>query len=98
MSLEHRVERDTVARREISRLGWMALILTPGMGAIRARKAVERLGEAARVFEASLTELEGAGMPASSAQFVFEGRAAEEAEAEVKRLTEAGGSFLTPED
>jgi DNA processing protein len=91
-------EQDALRNRETARLGWMALILTPGMGAIRARKAVERLGEAGRVFEASLTELEGAGMPASSAQFVFEGRAEEEAEAEVKRLIEAGGSFLTPED
>ncbi len=28
-----------------------------------------------RLFEASLTELEGLGMPAAAAQFVFEGKA-----------------------
>ena len=79
-------------------LGWMALMLTPEMGPTRIARAVERLGDAARVFEASLTELEGAGLPASAAQFVFEGRAFKAAEDEAKRVAEAGGSFLTRED
>jgi DNA processing protein len=57
-----------------------------------------RLGAAERVFEASLTELEGAGLPARAAQFVFEGRAFEAAEGEANRVVEAGGSFLTRED
>ncbi|WP_263384031.1 DNA-processing protein DprA [Granulicella arctica] len=76
----------------------MALILTPGMGAIRTLKAMQRLGQAERLFEASLTELEGTGMPAGSAQFVFDGRALAAAEGEVKRVRDAGGDFLTPED
>ena len=76
----------------------MALVLTPGMGAIRSVKTVERLGGAAGVFRASLTELEAVGMPAGSAQFMADGRALRVAEAEVKRVAEAGGSFLTPED
>ncbi len=59
---------------------------------------MERIGAAERVFEASLTELEGAGMPARSAQFVADGRAYVAAENEAKRVAEAGGSFLTPED
>jgi DNA processing protein len=50
------------------------------------------------VFEASLTELEGLGMPAQSAQFVFEGKARAAAEDELKRVMEVGGSVLTPED
>jgi DNA processing protein len=57
-----------------------------------------RLGAAERVFEASLTELEGVGLPARAAQFVFEGRAHEAAESEAKRVAEAGGTFLTRED
>ena len=81
-----------------ARLGWMALVLTPGMGAIRSVKAMRRLGQAERVFEVSLTELEGSGMPAQSAQFVFEGRALAAAESELKRVLEAGGSILTMED
>ena len=64
MSLVQRVEQHTVAEREMSRLAWMALTLTPGMGPTRIWKAMGRLGAAARLFEASLTELEGVGMPA----------------------------------
>jgi DNA processing protein len=57
-----------------------------------------RLGNGERVFEASLTELEGAGLPAQAAQFVFEGRAHKAAEDEAKRVAEAGGFFLTRAD
>ncbi len=90
---EEQAEAELVKRR----LGWMALVLTPGVGAIRAVKAVRRLGDAARVFEASLTELEGAGLPAASSQFIFEGRALVVAEAEAERVLTAGGTFLTPD-
>ncbi len=90
--------KTAAGARERARLGWMALILTPGMGAIRTLKAMQRLCEAERVFEATLTELEGAGMPAQSAQFVFDGKALKLAEDEVRRVADAGGSFLTPED
>jgi len=76
----------------------MALMLTPEMGPTRIAKAMARLGAAERVFEASLTELEGAGLPARAAQFVFEGRAHEAAENEAKQVAEAGGGFLTRED
>ena len=67
------------------RLAWMALVLTPGMGPTRMRRAVQRLGgDAERLFEASLTELEGLGMPAGAAQFVFDGRARKAATEETK--------------
>jgi DNA processing protein len=59
---------------------------------------MNRLNAAHRVFEASLTELEAAGMPAPSAQFVYEGKAKIAAEDEMKRVAEAGGTILTPED
>lgn len=91
-------ERDALKGLEMGRLGWMALMLTPGMGATRIWRAMGRLGEAARVFEASLTELEGAGMPAKSAQFVSDGRARVAAAEEMQRVAEAGGLVLTPED
>ena len=83
---------------ELVRLGWMALALTPGMGALRIKRAMERLGTGSRVFEASLTELEGVGMPARSAQFVADGRALIAAEEEMKRVAEAGGSVIAFED
>ncbi len=88
----------TSATEERARLGWMALMLTPGMGALRIKKAMERLGTGSRVLEASLTELEGVGLPARSAQFVADGRAQVAAEEEMKRVAQAGGLVLSFED
>ena len=89
-------ERAEVAER--SRLGWLALALTPGMGPTRTARTVARLGEAARVFDVSLTELEGTGMPAAAAQFCFDGRARKAAEEEMKRVEETGGLMVTREE
>ncbi len=91
-------EQFALNKVEQARLGWMALALTPGMGALRIKRAMERLGTGSRVFEASLTELEGTGMPAKSAQFVADGRALIAAEGEMKRVAEAGGSVIAFED
>src|ERR1700735_2215822 len=91
-------QQDAAVVREQARLSWVALTLTPGMGPTRVWKAMGRLGAAERVFEASLTELEGLGMPAKSAQFVFEGKARTAALEEMQKTLEAGGSILTPED
>jgi DNA processing protein len=91
----NRIEPNRV---DAAKMAWMALTLTPGMGPTRIWKAMNRLGAAERLFEASLTELEGLGMPAQSAQFCFEGKARAAAEDELKRVAEAGGTVLTPED
>jgi DNA processing protein len=87
-----------MGQEEQAKLAWMALTLTPGMGPTRIWKAMGRLGAAERLFEASLTELEGLGMPAKSAQFLFEGKARTAAIDEMRRTSEAGGQILTPED
>jgi len=89
-----KVQEDKVE----ARLAWLALALTPKMGPTRCGRAIERLGAAERVFSASLTELEGAGLPAAAAQFVFDGRARAGALEELKRTEEAGAGILTPED
>src|ERR1700678_3934529 len=91
-------EQYALSKTEMGRLGWLALTLTPEMGPTRIAKAMARLGVAEHVFEASLTELEAAGMPARAAQFVSDGRARAAAEDEAKRVAEAGGFFLTRED
>jgi len=98
MTMDSDVERDALKTTEVGRLGWMALALTPEMGPTRIARAMAKLGGAERVFEASLTELEAAGMPAQAAQFVGDGRAQAAAEKEVKQVAEAGGYFLTRED
>ena len=52
------------------KLQWLALSLTPGVGAGRGRKLVEMYGGIDRLFTASLTELEGAGLPGAAAQSI----------------------------
>jgi DNA processing protein len=91
-------EQFALNKIDAAKMAWMALMLTPGMGPTRIWKAMNRLGASERLFEASLTELEGLGMPAAAAQFVFEGKARVAAEDEIKRTVEAGASVLTPED
>ena len=98
MTTNGEAERDALKGAEAGRLGWMALALTPEMGPTRIARAMAKLGAAERVFEASLTELEAAGMPAGAAQFVSDGRARAAAEKEAKQVAEAGGFFLTRED
>jgi len=84
--------------KEEARLAWLALALTPRMGPTRTARAIRRLGAAERLFTASLTELEGAGLPAESAQFCFDGRARAAAEEEAARTAEQPACYLTPED
>ena len=93
MTVESRMDAHSEAR-----LGWLALALTPGMGPTRCARAVKRLGAAERLFAASLTELEGVGLPAEAAQFCFDGRARAAAMGEAERIVEQQASFLTPED
>ena len=83
---------ETVAE---NRLAWMALVLTPQMGSIRTLRAMSQLHEPAQLFSASLTELEGLGLPAVSARFVFDGYAREAASGELQRLREQNAGFLT---
>ena len=81
-----RAEDYALARK----LQWLALVLTPGIGAGRARKLVERFGEVGRIFAGSLTELEAAGLPAPSAQGIASGRSLELAAEEFDRARELG--------
>ena len=68
------------------------------MGPTRINRTVKALGAVEHLFDASLTELEAAGMPAHSAQFIFDGKAWDVAEDEIHRTAEAGGSVLTQDD
>jgi hypothetical protein len=48
-----------------TQIWWLALTLTPVLGPTRAKRLVEFFGSIDKVFEASLTELEAAGLPAT---------------------------------
>jgi DNA processing protein len=82
-----------------SRLAWLALALTPGLGPTRIARAIALLGnEPARLFSLALTELEALRLPANSVQFIADGRARAVAEKEWKLVTDAGATILTPHD
>ncbi len=79
-------------------IAWLALALTPGLGSRRILQAVEVLGDVSRLFRLSLTELESLKFPASSVQFLFNGKARTEAEEELARVREQGADVLTYSD
>ena len=94
-----RDENSSQISSEVSRLAWLALVLTPGLGPTRIHRAVEMVGgDAGRIFDMPLTELEGLKIPAHSAQFIGDGRARAAAEKEAKLVSDAGAVYLTPQD
>jgi len=80
------------------RLEWVALSLTPGLGPTRSRKLVEHFGSAEAIFRAPLTELEGTGMQAVSAQSIATGKSAELAREEIARAAAAGIAIVSMDD
>ena len=79
-------------------LDWLALSLTPGLGPTKARKLVEHFGSAPAVLRASLTELEGSGIQAVSAQSLATGKSAELAREELARAADASVTVLCMDD
>jgi DNA processing protein len=79
-------------------LEWMALALTPGLGPAKSRKLVEHFGTPEAVFRASLTELEGTGIQAVSAQSLATGKSAELAREEIARTAAAGATLISLDD
>jgi len=79
-------------------LEWLALLLTPGLGPTKSRKLVEHFGNPEAVLRASLTELEGTGIQAVSAQSLATGKSAELAREEIARAAAAGATLLSMED
>ncbi|HET7209208.1 MAG TPA: DNA-processing protein DprA [Terriglobales bacterium] len=77
---------------------WLALALTPGLGPTRARHVVERFGNVEAVFQASLTELEAAGIQAVSAQSLGTGKSLELAQEEFLKLASVGAELLCLDD
>jgi DNA processing protein len=77
------------------RLAWLALALSPGLGPKRILNAVNELKTPTAIFRLSLTELEGLKFPAQAAQFIFDGKARQAAEAEWARVAAQGATLVT---
>src|SRR6516165_1705123 len=80
---------------ESTSLCWLALALTPGIGASRGRKLVELFDGVENLFKASLTELEAAGLQAASAQSLALGKSVELAGEELDRIKALGATVVT---
>jgi DNA processing protein len=76
-------------------LGWLALALTPGLGARMAGKLLREMGNPQQIFNASLTELEGHHLPAAVAQAIHSGRPLSDAAKELAAAQAAGCKLLT---
>lgn len=79
-------------------LKWLALALTPGIGAGRGRKLVELFNGVDRLFSASLTELEAVALPAAAAQSIALGKSADWAGEELDRIKALGARVLSQDD
>ena len=77
---------------------WLAMSLTPGLGPTSVRKLVQHFGSPEAVLRASLTELEGAGIQALSAQSLATGKSAELAREELARARDASIAVVTMDD
>jgi DNA processing protein len=83
---------------EDSTIQWLALTLTQGLGATKARRLVELFGGIQGIFRASLTELEAAGLQAVSAQSLGTGHSMELAQEESQKAKESGVTVISLDD
>jgi len=70
---------------------WVGLTRIEGLGVRSAHKLIEHFGSAQAAYEASLTELEGCGVPARVAQAIFAQAGLKDAEREVQEAVK--GSY-----
>jgi DNA processing protein len=76
-------------------LGWLALALTPGLGARMAGKLLREFGSPEAVFSASLTALEAQRLPAAVAQELHQRRPLSLAAKELAQVQALGVRLLT---
>lgn len=76
-------------------LGWVALALTPGLGARNAGKLLREFGSPAAIFDASLTSLEAQRLPAAVAQALHSKQPLSDAAREFAAVQASGCRLLT---
>ena len=76
-------------------VGWLALALTPGLGARTAGKLLREFGSPDEIFNASLTGLEAQHLPAAVAQAIHSRRPMSDAAKELAQAQAAGCKLLT---
>jgi DNA processing protein len=76
-------------------VGWVALALTPGLGARTAGKLLREFGSPDAIFNASLTALEAQRLPAAVAQALHSRRPLSDAAKELAQVQASGCRLLT---
>jgi DNA processing protein len=76
-------------------VGWLALALTPGLGARTAGKLLGEFGSPDAIFSASLTALEAQRLPAAVAQAIHSRRPLSDAAKELAQVQAVGCRLLT---
>ena len=76
-------------------LGWVALALTPGLGARMAGKLLREFGSPEAIFDASLTSLEAQRLPAAVAQALHSKQPLSDAARELASVQASGCRLLT---
>lgn len=89
------ISNDSALERTLQ---WLALTLTPGIGASRGRRLVELFNGIDKLFIASLTELEAAGLPVAAAQSLALGKSLEIAAEEMDRAKTCGARVIAQTD
>jgi DNA processing protein len=74
---------------------WLAVLLTPGVGARLAAELLKRFSTPEKIFAASLTELEACGLPAPVAQTIVSGRPLKAAEQELEKVRQLDCQLLS---
>jgi len=73
---------------------WLAVLLTPGVGARLSAEMLKHFGSPEKIFAAPLTELEGCGLPAAVAQTIASGSPLKAAEKELEKVRQQGCRLL----
>ena len=79
-------------------LGWLALALTPGLGARMAGKLLRHFGSPQAIFNASLTALEAQRLPVAVSQAIHTRQPLSAAAKELAQAEAAGCRLLTWEE
>ena len=75
-------------------LHWLALRLVSGLGTRNSIKILGKFRTPQAIFRASLSELEGAGVPASVARSILSGTTFDEAATQQDKITESGVTLI----
>ena len=74
---------------------WLAVARVEGLGVRGAHKLIEHFGSPQAAYMASLTELEGCGLPAHVAQAIFAQAGLKDAEKEIEAAAKADCQLVT---